>query len=729
MNTSTLKFKLRVYSFFVITLLVILGLRLAMVQLFLNDEYQTQAKDNRIRLVAVKAPRGEIYAADGEVLAANELVYTLSLSYLGNVDRTALVKKLVAMLKLYYPDITQKTVEEKIELQKFRLFEPVVIMRDIPWELVVKIEEGRQELPGVEVSVEPLRNYPQGALAGHALGYIHSISQEELNGTDGAKYSINSLIGKAGIEKQYEKELRGTDGARQVEVNVAGRPIRELVTLQSHPGNNMYLTINTKLQKVMEKSMTETLARLQTQNPKAKVASAVVLNVKTGGVLALASMPNLYPDDWKGNLKPELASYYLPSDDYDPLNPGALTNRAIQTTYPPGSTFKVITGMAALEKGVEPEETVNCAGAYWVPPYIKCTGVHGNVNYYRAMAVSCNTYFQEMGRRAGKDEIIHVAKQFGLGSKVGIDLPYETAGLLPTPEWKKEISAIMVDNKYKALYKELDKKYVSLIAKAPDEEEINKLTKKKAAEKVLLDEKYRIEYNFETNWQPYNTFNMSIGQGSSSFTVIQLANYTAAIANGGYLMEPHLVAKIESHDGKVLKESKPRILNKVDISARTIAETRIAMLADTQPGGTAYALFGNFPPEIQVGAKTGTAETGRTGDNARKEFHGLFIAFAPAEDPQIAFAGVVEYGYSGGGSAAYIARDVFEQYFGIRDHLATAETAGKADEAKKNRTSEDAGAKKQADTNSSAGGDSTTSGANQNQGQVMPDPAEVNASF
>jgi len=684
MNLSTLKFKLKAYGYFVIALLVILGLRLAMVQLFFNDEYQTQAKDNRIRLVAVKAPRGEIYDASGSVLAANELVYTISLSYLDNVDRTDLVKNLVDMLKPYYPDINRKSVMDKIELQKFRLFEPVVIMRDIPWELVVKIEENRQDLPGVEVSVEPLRNYPQGAVAGHVLGYIHSISQDELNGKEGPKYSINSLIGKAGIEKQYENELRGQDGARQVEVNVAGRPVRELLTLQSHPGNNIYLTLDTKLQKVMEKSMAANLSRLQSQNPKAKVASAVLLNVKTGEVLAMASSPNLYPDDWKGNLKPELASYDLPAGSYDPLNPGALTNRAIQTTYPPGSTFKGITGMSALEKGVmDPQvDLVNCAGAYWIAPRIKCTGVHGSVNYYRAMAVSCNTYFQEMGRRAGKDEIIHVAKQFGLGSKTSIDLPYETGGLLPTPEWKKQISAIIIDNKYAALRKELDNKYAAQMVNAKTEDEKEKILKKKANEKVILEANYKIDYNFDTNWQQFDTFNISIGQGADNFTVIQLANYVATIANGGYLMQPHLVKKIATHEGKVLKTIKPRILNHTDVSARTLAETRLAMLAVSQPGGTAYSLFGHFPPEIGVGAKTGTAETGRAGDNARKEFHGVFIAFAPADDPEIAFAGVVEYGISGGGSAGYIARDVFEQYFGVVDHLAEDNAREKNNELK-----------------------------------------------
>jgi len=263
-----------------------------------------------------------------------------------------------------------------------------------------------------------------------------------------------------------------------------------------------------------------------------------------------------------------------------------------------------------------------------------------------------------------------------LGSKTGIDLPYETAGLLPNPEWKKEISSIMVDSKYKRLFKELDQKYAALITNAKDEEEKSRLIQNKANERAILQAQYDIDYNFDTHWQQFDTFNMSIGQGSNEFTVIQLANYIATIANGGYLMQPHLVKKIVTHEGKVLKVIKPHIMNRADVSISSLAETRRAMLAVTQPGGTAYSLFGHFPPEIGVGAKTGTAETGRAGDNARKEFHGVFIAFAPADDPEIAFAGVVEYGYSGGGSAGYIARDVFEQYFGIVDHMA----AIKADE-------------------------------------------------
>lgn len=680
MKQRQLKSKLKIYTGIVIGLLAILSIRLAVVQLCLGDVYKTKAKDNQIRLVAVKAPRGEIYSRNNDVMAANELVYTLSLNYLGIQNQDIVLERLAGLVGSYYPEVTTEYIQSKIELQKYRLYEPVMIMRDIPWDLVVKIEENRQYLPGVDVSVEPLRYYPMGSTAGHLLGYIHSINQQEL-AASGNKYSMNSLIGKSGVEKQYENELKGKDGARRVEVDARGRPVGELVTLNPKPGNNLYLTIDTKLQKVMEKSMADTLKSLQSTYPKAKVGSAVLLNVKTGEVLAMASTPVLNPDDFKGHLDSKLNDYYFPQGKYDPLNPGAEINRAIQSTYPPGSTFKPITGMAALEKGaMNPlSETVYCGGKYWIPPYIKCTGVHGNVNYYSAMAHSCNTYFQEMGRRAGKDDIIEVAAQFGLGSKTGIDLPQESSGLLPTPAWKKEINDLLINRKYDALRKQLDDKYGQLINNSSGEER-SKYTKEYKDEKARLEAQYNIDYNFDTKWQAFDTFNMSIGQGSNDYTPLQLANYVAAIANGGQLMKPYVVSKITTHEGKTVKQFGPQVVRNVDISPDTLAETKRAMLAVTQPGGTAAFLFSNFPANIQVAAKTGTAETGRQGDNKKKEFHGVFIAFAPFDNPEIAFAGIVEYGFSGSTSAGYVAKALFEQYFGLVDHLAEASNESAPDQ-------------------------------------------------
>ncbi|MCX5780877.1 MAG: penicillin-binding transpeptidase domain-containing protein [Firmicutes bacterium] len=672
MRVSDLNHKLKVYGGLIIVLLALLCIKLAIVQLFNSDIYKTKASANRIRLVAINAPRGEIYDRNGITLAANQLVYILSLTNPGENDRAKLVERLVTLLQATYPEVTQDFINEKITLQKQRLYEPVVIVRDIPWELVVKLEENRQSLPGVTITIEPLRIYPQQSLAGHVLGYIHSINQAELD-ADLAHYNLNSLIGKSGIEKQYESELRGTDGARRLEVDAQGRPVGELVTLDPTSGNNLTLTLDAKLQTVMENSMTSNLTRLQQTYPKAKVGSAVLMDVKTGEILAMSSSPAMRPDDWKGNISSKIASYYFPQGSaYDPMNPGAAMNRAIQVAYPPGSTFKPITGMAALEAaGIDPlNDYVDCEGRYWIAPYIPCTGVHGNVNYYSGMAQSCNVYFQEMARRAGNQALIKVAQDFGLGQKTGIDLPFETQGLVPTPAWKKELNALLINRKYDVLRQQLESKYSQLLAQANGSAAAQDLEKKKKAEQVQLEARYQIDYNFDTNWQAFDTFNMSIGQGANQYTITDLVDYIGAIANGGDLMRPHILKTIMSPDKDVLQEIQPEIIHHVAESALTLAETRMAMTQVTQPGGTAAFLFSDFPSTIKVAAKTGTAQTNRVGDNSLDEFHGVFVAFAPADNPTVAFAGVIEYGQHGSESVGWVAKDVFEQYFGLQDHYA-----------------------------------------------------------
>lgn len=666
MKTDELEKKLKKYVVASVILLFILAGKLAVVQLFNNESYQTQAKENRVRLIPIKAPRGEIYGRNGEVLAANEIVYSLNLTYPESGQET-LINNLVKLLSYYYPEINREFIQEKIELQKVRLYEPITLVRDIPWDLVVKLEENRQSLPGVSIDAEPLRNYPEGSLAGHVLGYIHSISADELKNSESGTYSLNSLIGKSGMEKQFEDQLKGKDGARNVEVDARGTPVRELVTLNPEPGNNLYLTLDMGLQKVLQDSMEKTLADLQKHYPKAKVGSAVVINVKTGEILAMCSSPFMYPDDWKGNISSERAGYYFPqTQGYDPLQPGAMVDRSIQTTYPPGSTFKMIIGMAAIDSGaMTPDEYVKCSGRYWIAPYIRCWDVHGSVNYYSALAGSCNVYFQEMGRRAGKDELIRVAQEFGLGQRTGIDLPNEAKGVLPSPEWKEKTFAASTDAYYDQLRQKIEDKYKSLLADAVSAEEKEKLQGDKKKEQNQLEAQYKIDYKFKTTWQSYDTFNMSIGQGYNDFTVLQLANYVATIANGGHRMQPYLLSQVVSNEGKVLKTNQPKMIREVDVDAETIASTKRAMLAVAQPGGTANFLFYDFPDDIKVGAKTGTAETGRAGDDQSKEFHGVFVAFAPFDDPEIAFAGVVEYGYSGGESAGRIARDVFRYYFNL----------------------------------------------------------------
>jgi penicillin-binding protein 2 len=674
-KSRELKLRLQQYWYVCAVLLALLLVRLAVVQFVQNEKYETASKSNRIRLVSIPAPRGEIRSRDGLVLAKNRLVFSVSLAYAEAGLDSTVVERLAAILGTQYPQITADYIRGLVEQQRYRLYEPVTIVRDVDWPMVVRLEEQRRQLPGVTVAVEPLRYYPEGTLAGHLLGYVRAIDAEELAAADRERYDIDDVVGKDGVEKTYESELKGNDGARRVEVDVRGRPVRELVTLQAEPGNNLELTIDSRLQRVLEKSIEETLAYDQQKyNRKAKVAAAVLLDVKSGAVLAMASYPAFNPNDFIGFMDSATEAYYYPQGSYDPLNPGAATNRVLRALYPPGSTFKPITALAALESGeATAEEKVTCRGSYWVKPYIKCTAAHGSVNLARAMAVSCNTYFQEMGRRAGHQGLIAMADQLGLGKPTGIDLPGEKAGLLPTPEWKRETNAVLVDRKYDRLRQELEDKYARLLAEAKDEAARAKVEKEERSARARLEAEYRIDYRFNTTWQAFDTFNMSIGQGNNSYTVLQLASYVAALANGGQRMQPFVVRRVLTPSGQLVRENHPRLLQRLEVDAANLEAVRQAMLQVTQPGGTGYALFAGFPAQVRVAAKTGTAQTGRKGDVRNKEFHGVFVAFAPFDDPQVAFAGVVEYGQHGSTSAGLIARDVLEQYFNIKDHLAPAE--------------------------------------------------------
>jgi penicillin-binding protein 2 len=667
--------KLKIY--FTVTVLIFLVLlgRLFMLQVVNAEAYQTQSDGNRIRMLTIPASRGEIITSDHEVLATSKPVYTVSVSHLNDEEAERQVAYRLAEL-LQNPDITGEEIMEKLSKHS-RRFEPLEIVR-IPWgeeavALITKLEERRAELPGLVIRAEPMRYYPEGTMAGHILGYEGLINERELEIYRDYNYGINDRIGKTGLERSFElweKEegvpagLRGQKGAQPVEVNARHRIVRELpVMLQPTPGNTLKLTLDYDLQRAMEESLREVISQIQaTKNPKSNAGAAVLIDVKTGGILAMASYPELNPNDFVDGSYGEKSDYYNDPD----LKPAF--NRAIQAVYPPGSTFKPITAMAALESGrVNERVTVNCTGAYWKPPYIKCWQTHGRVDFYRAIAVSCNTYFQYIAEQAGIEQMVRVGEAFGLGTSTGLsDLPGEAAGILPTPEWKKEINTILINRKYDRLREQLEEKYRELLNQAADEEERTTLQRKQEQEQRTLEARYRIDLNFETTWQAFDTYNMSIGQGSNSFTMLQLANYVATLVNGGKRYKPYLVDSIYDEDGNLVKQFEPEVVLEVPLAEDTLAKTVKGMLGTAQPGGTAWSLFRHFPEHIKVGAKTGTAETGLAGDG-KKDYHGVFIAFAGEGDAEIAFAGIVEYGQSGSGSAGYIAKAVFEEYFGLND--------------------------------------------------------------
>ena len=672
MVTKKTENRLRMYWLIVIGIFAIILVRLFMLQLIQTHAYRTQSEENSVRIIPIRAPRGEILDRNGIVFAKNKQVFSVTLTQNSNKSSDEVIQRLIDILGPTYPEINLEYIQGQIKQHQGRRYEPILIKRDIDMTMLTRLEEARQELPGVSVEVEPIRDYPVDSesglpLAGHVLGFVREISADEITernqGVEEERYYLpGDLTGKNGLEKSYESELRGQDGARQVEVNAYNREVSKMMTIPVTPGNSLVLTMDAKLQQVMETSMDEILADLQAKGTvKAKAGAAVAIDVKTGAILAMVSRPFLNPNDFIGAMSQEMANFYYTSE------PAASINRAIAGTYPPGSTFKPITAMAVLESHavVPQQKIINCAGYYPIKPYIRCTGAHGLMDLYSGMAKSCNTYFQEAGRLAGPERMSMVGQQFGLGARTGIDLPGEVQGLLPSPQWKMEINTKVLGDRYQTLYTQLDDKYNALLAQAPDDKTRTDYLKSQEQERKHLEALYDIDYRFATTWQPYDTFNMSIGQGNNNYTPLQLANYIATLANGGKHFQPYLVDSIVSAKGEVLQKFAATLLSEVTVSPENMMEVRTAMEGVMQPGGTAYSLFADFPSTIRVAGKTGTAQTGRKGDDKNSDFHGVFVAFAPADDPQIAFAGIVEYGGHGSTSSGYVARAVFREYFGL----------------------------------------------------------------
>ena len=647
---------------------VLLG-RLAYLQLWQTEKFNLESQSNRIRLITVPAARGEIKDRYGKVIGRSKPAFTVSLALLDlkNEDQEAVFTRLAKILQIPVEDIRTAVKQQPLK------YELVRIMTDVPLDIVTKIEEQRMDLPGVIIEIEPLRYYPEGDFLAHVLGYARQTGDEKyvksmMEKYPEEQYKPGDRFGMAGLERWFEPELHGLDGARQVEVDRRMRPVRDLGIKEPIPGNDLILTIDRDLQKVAEESLDRTMAQIQAEFPNAKAGAVVVIDVRNGEVLAMASKPSYDPNRFNKPIPPE--EWNQKFSDLLPNPP--LLNRAIRP-YPPGSTFKMVTGTAALEsKRWDEHRKIFDPGYYPLgSKKFKCwlTSGHGTVDLRRAIQVSCNTYFITAGLAASNVEIARIAQEFGLGEKTGITLPGESSGTVPTAEWKKATNTSILKWRYETIYSGIEKKYNARIAQASPEEKA-RLEKAKANELKWARADFERELAWNTRWQAFDTANMSIGQGANNYTPLQLANYTAAIANGGIRYKPTLVKKIVSPHGQVLQEFKPEILHKVDVSPKTLQLIREGMLAVTQPGGTAAGRFLNFP--VKVAGKTGTAQV------FGKDNNGLFVGFAPYDKPEIAVAAIVEQGGHGGTSAGVVARDVLAQYFKV--NLSQAGTATSPEE-------------------------------------------------
>lgn len=579
------------FSFF------LLALRLWYLQIVRGEYFRQLSENNRIRTVFVSAPRGRVLDRNGEVLAKNRPAFNIELVTEDCPDVKGTVAHLEQILMLPAGSISTDDRHQR----KRRPFEPKLLLRDVSRDTVALVVARKYELPGITVGVQPAREYVYHNLAAHSVGYIREVSKDQLSDPLYQKAMIGDLVGQFALEKRLEHWLQGVRGLQRLEVDAHGNRIGEFSFDAERQGHDVRLTIDRDVQAAAEEVL------------KDQRGAVVALQPYSGEVLALASTPGFDPNIFTGD---------VPDDIWRDLSAGKekkLTNRAVQGAYPPGSTFKMIMGVAALAEGViTPQTSVYCPGhLFFGGRSFSChkKSGHGNVNLYDAIVQSCDVFFYEVGQRLGVDRINDYATRFGLGELTGLDLVQENKGIVPSTEWKRT-----------HFRREEDKK-----------------------------------------WYPGETLSVAIGQGATTATPLQMARAMAALVNGGNVMRPFIYSKITSQSGRVIEEIKPEVVRKLDVDASILKRIRDAMVGVVRDQrGTGHRAKLNDLPHIIVGGKTGTAQAiGKIIESAGGQFgdHAWFIAFAPSEKPEIALAVLVENGGHGGVVAAPVSRAVMEAYF------------------------------------------------------------------
>lgn len=565
-----------------LVILILIG-RMFYLQIIKGSTYRRQAEGNRTSYTRILAPRGIIYDCNGEELANNKPGVMVSLVRQTGAYKEETLERLSQLLNIPVAEI-----KETIRLSGGSS-EPIRLVRNASPEVVDKVEENLRYLPGVMLEVQPVRNYPNKQLAVHALGYVGEISDYEIEQGAYSDLKAGDIIGKFGLENYYDSYLRGEDGSYREEVDVAGRVVQIMDKVEPKPGQGLVLTIDAKLQRVAEEAVDRQLRAIG-----ARGAAVVAIDPNNGEVKALVSRPGFDPN-WFVNGISEKNWKYLNTDPFHPM-----TDKVIAGEYPPGSTFKIVTGSAALEeKKVTPDELIYDSGRHWLIDMRNAGGeALGYINFKRALAASDNVYFYEMGNRVGIEALDKYAREFGFGQTTGIDLHGEAQGLIATSEYKKKV--------------------------------------------------------FDEEWYLGDTFNTAIGQGFTLATPIQVAEMLSAVATDGKRYKPHLVSKILNDDGSVAKTFEPEEEGRLPISEPTLKLIQEGLEAVTESGGTASFLK-SLP--VPVAGKTGTAE------NPHGLEHGWFIAYAPTTRPQLVVVCIVEQGSFGTISAAPIVKSILEYVF------------------------------------------------------------------
>lgn len=564
-----------------LALLSLLGMRMFYLQLLKNNEYKTLSDKNRINFLLMQPFRGQIYDIAGTVIATNQACFRLFLDRKIGENYQQELQLINKILELSEEKI--KYINKRIKITSRR--QPVMILDQLDWRQISLIEEQKINLNSIFIEMGYSRFYPMADPLCHIIGYMGQINEQEKQ-----ELNISNLndfnIGKAGIEKYYEEKLRGEFGYKQVEVNAFGKQIREITNVAAEKGNDLYLNIDAKLQEKIQPYLNK------------QGCSAIVMDSTNGNILIMSASPAFEPNNFT-----KLSQNYWQSLINNPYKP--LINKAVQNNYPPGSVFKIITILAALEAGITVDKTVHCTGESVLGSNsFRCWHKHGHgiVDMFSAIKYSCNTYMYELGRIIGCEKIMQMAERFGFGAKTGVDILGEASGFVPSKEWKQ-----------------------------------NKLKSK---------------------WSIGDTLNLSIGQGFLLATPIQLARFAAAIASNGRLYTPRIARNEPNYsqiniDQKYLNILKEGMFKAVNTAGGTAYYSRILAEKHQLAGKTGTA---------QVQSKVdANDDLSRESIAWEKRNHAVFLGFAPYKNPLYSIAVFVDHGGGGGRAAAPIASKIMAE--------------------------------------------------------------------
>ncbi len=584
--------RIRFFTLLVLLSFAFLTYRLWVLQILQGQEYAVMSESNRIRLQRIPALRGLVFDRHQRLLINSRPSFDVHYRPGDAENGLAPLQHLAKLLDADADELVETALQANGP-------KGVTLLRDVDWPAVVAVETHQVELPGIELSVKARRSYLTDDMTAHLLGYLGEITGEQLRMLRRKGYRRGDEIGQAGVEKRWEEHLAGRSGGERVEVDAIGRKVRVIDRLKATPGHNVVLTLDLNVQQAAYDAL------------KNREGAVVVLDVTSGAVRALVSTPAFNPNAFARGLTAR-EWRRLTSDSETPLH-----NRTLQGHFPPGSTFKIVTALAALQEGViTPNKRLFCGGTHKVGNRVlrdwKKYG-HGHVDMHQALVQSCDVYFYQVAQRLGVDKMAKWARRFGLGAPTGIPLEGESAGLVPDRAWKRR--------------------------------------------------------RFGTPWYPGETPLVGIGQGFIGATPLQMATMVAAVANGGTIYRPWFVQRVMSLSGEVMEEYGPVRAATVNLKKGTLEVVRRA-LTDVVHGqrGTAKLARSDL---VRIAGKTGTAQVAEMRGEAVKSKdlpyeirdHAWFVAYAPTDKPEIAVATLVEHGGGGGATAAPITRKVVEAWF------------------------------------------------------------------